>query len=1344
MLSIRGAGGLKSGASGASAIEDPDTLLSRQRAFIKEVICEGPIVGLQPMDRPMRGVFLDGTPIENVGGRVLTDVTLVYNSKTMVSASGNFTTADIGKVVTGEGIPQLPQNQYSTLIVSIDSPTQVQLNNFATVAGTNVLVSIAGALNFTNFDFYLLNGTQDQGYIPGFNASEAVVSVGLKLLHATPWVQTISNSLLDAITVTIRFPRFESQDITNGNIHGTTLNLTIELQSNGGGFVQKINDTITGKASSAYLREYKIDLAGLPAPWDVRVTRVTADTTTQALQNDTYVDTYSTIIYGKLRHPNSAHIGLSIDAEQFGSIPTRAYHIRGLIIQVPTNYDPVARTYATTGAGTTNGTWDGTFKLAWTNNPAWCWYDLATNARYGLGNYLDAASVDSYALYTIAQFCDVFVPTGLSARILSVSGLTLSAVITVNTLTRSSGSFITDGWLVGDEINITGFVNAANNGRAVILNVSAGTLYLDQKTLVAESAVAGITLAVKAPTEPRFTCNLYIQAQEDAMKVLTDLASNFRAFLYYAQGVLTPSQDKPGVASAYALFSPSNIINGQFTYSGTGNRSRHTVAQVSWNDLTNQGKLTPEYVEDSAAVNLYGVNALVVTAFGCTSQSQARRFGLWALAAERLLTETVTFETGAEGFQVKPGSLIQIQDPFKAGKTLSGRMVSATSTVITTDRPVILEVGRTYWISFFNPADGTALTVPVLNAAGTTSTITIAALANYNSATTYNLGDQITYLGLNYQSLVASNLNHTPSLSPTQWAACSPAAGTIWQLASDILSPALFRCIDMKPKDNATCVISALEYDANMYTDLENFSLDAAVTSALPLANVVAAPGEIAVFEVPAVTPDGVQRSLNVSWAASPDAYLRYYKVDYRYQNGNWVNAGNPLTNDIIIPMVGTGQYDLRVYAINQIGGISSPSLDTIYVSEGNPLTQMQVTGLELSGQGNGVIFSGRDAQFDFRINSPGSFIDIGNDLTGISGTRYDPYFQAWECTVWNGTVSIWRELVTQPHFDFTQAKNSEGVNNVAGYPTIKLPPLRSFRLEVRVIDIFNNLSDPETLTVSNPSPLALTNIVAKPGTTSVDLQCDRPLDNDFKGIRWWRSTDPAFTIDDTTIPVYDGPDTKVTIPQDQASTYYYRGAGYDAFGTVVAQLNISGNITATTGTLTPTLPAPAVDPGSNTFTTTFNVTLTIDPTQTARYTLDGTDVTVNSLQWPGSVGAYTTLAITGSCTLKVRGYLPDGVTPTKQTSVTYMLVGSSPGTPSCGHVNVGWSGTPNIGVTRTATLSCSTTGAVIHISKNGGAYTTYSSPVSMLSGDYATAYATASGFTQGANTDFDNINNLI
>src|ERR1017187_6216527 len=145
MLSIRGAGGLKSGARGAPSIEDPETLRPRQRAFIKEVICEGPIVGLQPMDRPMRGVFLEGTPIENVGGRVLTDVTLVYNSKTMVSASGNFTTADIGKVVTGEGIPQLPQNQYSTLIASIDSPTQVQLNNFATVAGTNVLVSIAGA-----------------------------------------------------------------------------------------------------------------------------------------------------------------------------------------------------------------------------------------------------------------------------------------------------------------------------------------------------------------------------------------------------------------------------------------------------------------------------------------------------------------------------------------------------------------------------------------------------------------------------------------------------------------------------------------------------------------------------------------------------------------------------------------------------------------------------------------------------------------------------------------------------------------------------------------------------------------------------------------------------------------------------------------------------------------------------------------------------------------------------------------------------------------------------------------------------------------------------------------------
>lgn len=260
-----------------------------------------------------------------------------------------------------------------------------------------------GSYNFTGVTMVERTGTQSQPYIPGFPAVEAESAVGVEVKAATPVTRTISNQNANAVRVTVSVPQLTSQNPKNGDMSGTAVQIAIDVQTNGGGFVEKVNDTIAGKTTSRYQRAYRIELTGT-GPWDVRVRRINADSTTVTLRNATYWDSYTEIIDAKLRYPNSALIALAVDAERFRNIPRRGYEMKGILVQIPSNYDPVTRAYT--------GVWDGTFKLGWTNNPAWCFYDLVTNERYGLGAFIDESQVDKWTLYKIAQYCDEIVSDG--------------------------------------------------------------------------------------------------------------------------------------------------------------------------------------------------------------------------------------------------------------------------------------------------------------------------------------------------------------------------------------------------------------------------------------------------------------------------------------------------------------------------------------------------------------------------------------------------------------------------------------------------------------------------------------------------------------------------------------------------------------------------------------------------------------------------------------------------------------------------------------------------------------------------------------------------------------------
>jgi predicted phage tail protein len=260
-----------------------------------------------------------------------------------------------------------------------------------------------GSYNFSGVTVITRNGTQSQAHIPGFAAVESEVSVATEVKASTPVVRSISNTNLSAVRITISVPRLTYQDPSTGDLTGTWVVIAVDIDNNGAGWQEVMHDTISGKTTSRYQRSCRIDLPA-PGPWQVRVRRVTPDSTTANLQAQTYWDSYTEIIDAKLRYPNSALVAVQIDAAQFNRIPRRGYDIRGLRVKVPVNYDPATRSYS--------GVWNGSFKIAWTDNPAWCFYDLLTNTRYGLGAYLDPSQVDKWALYEIGRYCDELVPDG--------------------------------------------------------------------------------------------------------------------------------------------------------------------------------------------------------------------------------------------------------------------------------------------------------------------------------------------------------------------------------------------------------------------------------------------------------------------------------------------------------------------------------------------------------------------------------------------------------------------------------------------------------------------------------------------------------------------------------------------------------------------------------------------------------------------------------------------------------------------------------------------------------------------------------------------------------------------
>lgn len=654
--------------------------------------------------------------------------------------------------------------------------------------GTPILSS-SGSANFTGYEFATRNGTQAQTYLGDDKARvEVEKQVNVEVKQSVPVTRQITDSEVDRVRVTMRIPALQQFE-SDGDIVGASVTIDIQIQYNGGGFNSAVEQTITGKSSSVYQRDFMVPINGA-FPVDIRFTRVTADGSSSKTANQTWWSSYTEIKDEKLRYPNSALCWLKFDSTQFNSIPERKYLVRGIKVKLPSNASVDTGTHI--GRVTYSGIWDGTFGAAtWCNDPAWCLYDLMTSTRYGAG--IPESSLDKWDFYNISTYCNELVNDG------------------------------------------------------------------------------------KGGQEPRFACNIYFNMRAEIYNVIQQMTSLFRGISYYAAGSLVVLQDKP--SDAQYLLGPENVVDGIFNYSGSGQKARHTTCSVAWQDYATLGDVQWEYAENADAISKYGIINTEIKAIGCYSQGQAQRAANWLLLAEANLTETVTFGISVDsGVVVRPGMVIEIADPVKAGQRRSGRLNSATlnQVVIDTAENVSVDLGESPTISILMPT-GMVETKGITGITGTTITL-------------------------------SSSLSEVPT------------TGTVWLIETANLVPQKFRVVSVTENEPTIFSVTALQYNESIYSAIENNTK----IETPQISDLSSAPDAVTnITGTEHLYQDGsnVLTAFDLSWTP-PNQNVAQYLVNYRMGDNNWVQ-NTTLSPSLQIKGLKAGALQVEVQAINFIGSSS-------------------------------------------------------------------------------------------------------------------------------------------------------------------------------------------------------------------------------------------------------------------------------------------------------------------------------------------------------------------------------------------------------------------------------------
>ena len=743
----------------------------------------------------------------------------------------------------------------------------VFLNNTPVLKATASSSSPAtNDFNFQNISFVSRFGTSSQTKIPGIETSQSITPVGVTVTVDSPVTRQVTNTNVDAIKVSITFPQLQKAT-SEGDLLGSSVQLKIAVQYNSGGFTDVITDTITGRTADSYQKDYRVNITG-SFPVDIRVIRVTADSTDTSLIDAFQFTSLTEIVDEAFTYDNSAYNSIRLDSQLFSSIPARKFRIRGIKVRIPGA--------GASGSGTptvdsatgrivypTGYIFNGVMGAAtYTNCPAMCLLDLLTNTRYGFGDHITDSSLDLFSFVNASKFANTLVDDGRGGQ------------------------------------------------------------------------------------EARFSCNVNIQNSSEAFDLINELAGVMRCMPIWSAGTITMTQDKPTDASY--LFNLANVGEAGFSYSGSSLKTRSSVVSVSYFNMDSQ-EVDFEVVEDSTLISKIGTVVKQVKAFACTSRGQAARLGRAILFSEANETEICTFTTSIDsGAVVRPGAVIEINDPVRAGVRRGGRLKSVTSTTVVT-------VDDTTATDFALDASGNPVgnaTLSVVLPDGTVESKTISSVSNGTVT-------------------VSSAFSQTPNVN------------TVWLIQNSTVQAQLFRVINVQEQDGINYAITALSYVNEKYAFIEDGSALPArdVTKLDELTNPPV--GLVAVEKIIPINNQAVSK-LIISW--QPIVGVIEYQVNYRFENGNYVSerVSRP---DFEILNSQKGTYEIQIFSYNVQGQLSATSTDLTFEAIGKTALPQDVTNLLVEPVSDQFIRLRFDKATDIDVTHGGNVVVRHSNLTDGTGT---------------------------------------------------------------------------------------------------------------------------------------------------------------------------------------------------------------------------------------------------------------------------------------------------------------------------------------------------------------------
>lgn len=636
------------------------------------------------------------------------------------------------------------------------------------------LADAAGNLNFPGVRWEWRPGSVEQSHIPGIPNVENETTVNVELRSDASFVRALSNTQLSAARLRFAWPMLQRQ--TDDGVYGYRIEYAVDVATDGGAYVEVLREAVDGKTTTRYERSRRIDLPKAESGWQLRVRRLTGNQNNNRVADTMVIAGLSEVIDAKLRYPNTALLFIEFSAEQFTNIPAVTVKCKARKFQVPSNYDSETRTYS--------GVWDGTFKNAWTNNPAWITYGLCVNDRFGLGRRIKPWMVDKWELYRIAQYCDQLVDDG------------------------------------------------------------------------------------KGGKEPRFLCDLNLQAKAEAWVLLRDIAAIYRGMTYWSQGQLMSQADMPRETDFDYVFTRGNVVDGKFTYGSGSARTRYSRALVSFDNPDNNYDTDVVPVTDKRLQRRYGDRPVELSAIGCTRQSEAQRRGKWVLLTNTQ-DRTVNFKTGLEGRIPLPGYVIPVADSLLAGREIGGRISAVAGRVITLDRDAQVK-----------PGDRLILNLPSGKAEGRTVRLVA--------------GRQVT---------VTTDYSE------------APAPQLVWAIDAEDLRIQLYRVMKVARDADGNYTIDALQYEPSKFDAIDTGArLETRPISVVPISS-IEAPASVAITAFHSLDQGIAINTMTIAWPSVSGAVA--YDVEWRKDSGNWIRL--PRTGALSVDVVGiyTGGYVARVRAVS-------------------------------------------------------------------------------------------------------------------------------------------------------------------------------------------------------------------------------------------------------------------------------------------------------------------------------------------------------------------------------------------------------------------------------------------